>query len=403
MSIDPCRAPVDVVDLFSGAGGMSCGFARMPGFRLVGAVDLERGKPSAGATGCNGTYGANIGIEPHRLDLATLAPGDLREAVLRTAGVDLAPSRLGVLAACPPCTDFSRAKPSNHLVDGGRNDLVGRVGDFVEYFRPRHLVMENAREFLHGAFRHHSDRLRERLAGLGYEVATETAMLTAYGLPQVRERALLIASRTAGPRTPADLWDGYEVDRVATTVRSALGRLASARATLAADPMDRSPAMGPEVMARLGAIPRDGGSWSDLVRARPDLLTPGMAARAAADVLNHHPDAYGRMAWNRPAPTIKRESSHIGNGRYAHPELDRLLTVREMAALQGFPVDYRFVAALKNCYRQIGDAVPPIVSYQIAACVRWMETGLRPGPEAFVLPGSVLRVGDVLGAAAEAA
>ncbi|ACS43774.1 DNA cytosine methyltransferase [Methylorubrum extorquens] len=260
MCPDPGRAPTDVVDLFSGGGGMSCGFARTPGFRLVGAVDLERGKPSAGATGCNGTYKANIGIDPHRADLATLTPDDLREAVLRTAGVDLAPGRLGVLAACPPCTDFSRAKPSNHLVDGGRNDLVGRVGDFVEFFRPRHLVMENAREFLHGAFRHHSDRLRERLAGLGYQVAAEVATLAAYGLPQVRERALLVASRTARPRTPVALWDGYAPDRAATTVRSALGRLAAARTSLAADAMDRSPSMGPEVLARLAAVPHDGGS-----------------------------------------------------------------------------------------------------------------------------------------------
>ncbi|GJD90943.1 putative BsuMI modification methylase subunit YdiO [Methylobacterium hispanicum] len=384
-----------VVDLFSGGGGMSCGFARTAGFSIVGAVDLERGKPSAGSTGCNGTYRANIGVEPYRADLALLEPSELREVVFGTCGIDLAPGRLDVLSACPPCTDFSRAKPANHLVDGRRNDLVGRVGDFVAYFRPRHLVMENAREFLLGAFRHHSDRLTERLRALGYGVATEVPTLTAYGLPQLRERALLVASRVAEPMTPADLWIGYEPAQAATTVRSALGRLAAARASMPADAMDRSPAMGAEVRARLGAVPRDGGSWTDLVRTKPELLTPGMAAKAAADLLNHHPDAYGRMAWSRPAPTIMRESSHLGNGRYAHPEMDRLLTVREMAALQGFPFDYRFLGALKNSYRQIGDAVPPIVSFQIAACIRWMESGIRPGPETFVLPDSTLRIGDV--------
>ena len=80
--IGPSRfqGPLTVVDLFSGAGGMSCGFARRRGFSVVGAVDIEHGKPStgAGATQCNGTYAANIGIAPLAADMATLAPADLR-------------------------------------------------------------------------------------------------------------------------------------------------------------------------------------------------------------------------------------------------------------------------------------------------------------------------------------
>lgn len=386
------QGPTTVVDLFSGAGGMSCGFARRRGFSVVGAVDIEHGKPStgAGATQCNGTYAANIGIAPMAADMGTLDPADLRSWIHRTSGIDLTPGTLGVLSACPPCTDFTRAKPANHAVDGGRNDLVARVGDFVDAFRPRHVVMENAREFLQGAFRHHADRLFERLARLGYSVCAEVHLLSEMGLPQRRERALVVASRVAQPRGLSELWAGAALPCVQPTVRTALSALAGARAGLPADDMDRSPAMGAEVLARLRAIPRDGGSWFDIDPARGDLLTPAMAARLAAGALNSHPDAYGRMAWDRAAPTIKRECSHVGNGRYAHPEEDRLLTVREMAFLQGFPANYRFLGGMKNRYRQIGDAVPPLVGYQISACVAWMDSGTRPLQSDLLLSGAAL-------------
>jgi DNA (cytosine-5)-methyltransferase 1 len=103
------------------------------------------------------------------------------------------------------------------------------------------------------------------------------------------------------------------------------------------------------------------------------------------------------MWWNRPAPTIKRECAHVGNGRYAHPEEDRLLTVREMALLQGFPVDFQFNgAALSNLYRHIGDAVPPLISYQLACLVDWILGAPRPRPTDWVLAGTHLRPSDVV-------
>ena len=120
-----------------------------------------------------------------------------------------------------------------------------------------------------------------------------------------------------------------------------------------------------------------------------------MARRAASGDLGSHPDIYGRLWWDRPAVTIKRECGHIGNGRYAHPEQDRLCTVREMSILQGFPRDYRFTGSLANMYRHIGDAVPPLISYQLAAPVP-VDPDRRPaGPEELILPGCHLAAGDL--------
>jgi DNA (cytosine-5)-methyltransferase 1 len=381
-----------VVDLFSGAGGMSCGFQRHPAFAVVGAADAEIGKPSAGGLGCNASFERNVGVAPLAVDLGTIDPGELRERLeLRADPV--------VLSACAPCTGFSRALARNHLVDDVRNSLVGRVGAYARALRPEVIVMENARELLMGRFSRHFAALRADLERQGYRVHAATHFLSDFGLPQRRERALVVAAR-AGHRLRglADLWAGLAVRPEATRVRHAIAALppVAAGAAHAADPMHVSPSIREVNERRLAAIPPDGGSWVDLLQ-RPELLTPSMRRRAAAGDFGSHPDVYGRLAWDRPAATIKRECGHVGNGRYAHPEQDRLATVRELALLQGFPRDYVFAgASLTNMYRHVGDAVPPLIAYQVAGLVSWIVGGRRPGPDELVLPGCSLRAQDII-------
>src|SRR3954470_8065097 len=184
------RAEHTVGDLFSGAGGMSCGFQRHPAFAVVGAADAEVGKPSAGAgtLGCNASYARNIGVEPLNVDLATVVPEDLRDRLTLAA----APV---VLCACAPCTGFSRILAHNHLVDDARNSLVGRVAAFARVLRPDVIVMENARELLMGRFAGHFAALRTDLDRLGSRVRAEVRLFTEVGLPQKRERALVVAAR----------------------------------------------------------------------------------------------------------------------------------------------------------------------------------------------------------------
>jgi DNA (cytosine-5)-methyltransferase 1 len=153
------------------------------------------------------------------------------------------------------------------------------------------------------------------------------------------------------------------------------------------------------MLARIRATPVNGGSWADLLSdpEKRKYLTPAMLGAEARGRLNQFCDVYGRMAWDRPAPTIKRECSHIGNGRYAHPEQHRLCTVREMAILQGFPRTYQFPGtSRKNSYRQIGDAVPPLISHQVAHLVSWMLSGAKPDIEDLILEGTHLSVSDIV-------
>jgi DNA (cytosine-5)-methyltransferase 1 len=387
-----------VVDLFSGAGGMSCGFARHPAFAIAGAADAQVGKPSspAGALGCNASYARNVGVEPLAVDLAAITPEDLRDLLAL-------PDRPVVLSACAPCTGFTRALARNHVVDDPRNSLVGRVGAFARVLRPEVIVMENARELLMGRFAAHFAALRAQLEALGYQVSAAIHVLSDFGLPQRRERALVVASRHEHPvRNLDDLWSGLAVRAEATHVRRAIGHLPPVEAGVAHpdDAMHVAPRnLSPVNRRRLAAIPGDGGSWTDLIE-HPDaaeLLAPSMRRRAALGDLGSHPDVYGRLWWDRPAATIKRECGHIGNGRYAHPEQDRLCTIREMANMQGFPSDYELVApSLANRYRHVGDAVPPLVAYQVACLVSWILGADRPPAGELVLPGCSLTPQDVV-------
>jgi len=139
-----------------------------------------------------------------------------------------------------------------------------------------------------------------------------------------------------------------------------------------------------------------------LSRKNADALLTGSMKRIAAEKrFGSYPDVYGRMAWDKPAPTIKRECAHIGNGRYAHPVENRLCSVTEMALLNGFPASYDFAgAALSNAYRHIGDAVPPLISYQIAHLCRWILTNEQPGMQEIVLANTSLRSTDLVREAA---
>jgi DNA (cytosine-5)-methyltransferase 1 len=385
-----------VVDLFSGAGGMSYGFKAHRSFAVVGAADAQIGKPSTarGNLGCNVTYAANLGIQPVEADLSTADPAEICQSM------SLPDSSPVILSACPPCTGFSRTLAQNHLQDDARNSLVGRVAKYVELLRPQILLMENARELVMGRFSDHLRGLLEDLDNLGYAVMAKTHFLNEFGLPQKRERALVIAVQRPLPLLGmADLWSYRRVSRKATHVRRAIWDLppVNAGAPNLADPMHISPSLSEVNHYRIAAIPHDGGGWIDLV-AHPEadsLLTPTMKQRAEVRKFGSHPDVYGRLWWDKPSVTIKRECGNIGNGRYSHPEQDRLCTVREMSILQGFPDDYTFVGATANMYRHIGDAVPPMISYQLAALCRWILTGERPAPSELIMPRCHLDIEDI--------
>ena len=228
------------------------------------------------------------------------------------------------------------AKP--HVSDDARNKLVERTVVFAAAWRPRYVVIENVKELLRGRHKHHFQGLHRDLTAQGYEVHAEVHDLKDFGLPQSRIRSLIVAKLGGAFQ--------LRLPKVArhTTVRDAIGHLPplTGGRSRPLDPMHVCPNMTELSLERLRAIPRDGGSWIDIPEDKAHLRIPSMNV----DKPGSFPDIYGRLAWDRVAPTVTRECSSPGNGRDCHPEQDRLLSVREMALIQGFPADYQFTGSL---------------------------------------------------------
>ncbi len=389
-----------VLDLFSGSGGMSCGFARNNAFTVVGAVDKQNAKPSMGegASECNKTFFHNIGIAPMEADLSSVSPKEIESYLKEQDKTQL----LDVLISCAPCTGFSKTVRKNLVSDDVRNSLVSRSALYVGFFKPKVFLMENVGELLLGKSSYHYEHLKQSLMEIGYSVTASVHNLSDFGLPQSRKRSLVIAIRTdVGPfRTLEELWEGYAVSDQAKTVRHAIEKLAPLMAGEADqnDPNHRCPNTSELGSRRFEVTPHDGGDWTAWTKESDasTLLIPSMKRYADVGKVGPYRDVYGRLWWDRPSVTLKRECSSTGNGRYAHPVQNRLCSVREMALLQGFPRDYLFVAkSLSNMYRHIGDSVPPLISYQLSKLCEWMITGVKPEIYECILPNSTLEHGHI--------
>ena len=179
--------PIDVVDMFSGCGGMSAGFRAlnglMPAFRFAGAVDIDHIS--------NRSYEANLGIAPLTGDISELAAHDYlpREAIPgRRSRAPL------VLIGCAPCQGFSSYRNRKGVKDR-RNPLFMDFANIASRLLPTAIVVENVPELLtnrHWRLVHDARTLLERR---GYFVHLSVHNMAEFGLPQERFRALLVAMR----------------------------------------------------------------------------------------------------------------------------------------------------------------------------------------------------------------
>lgn len=340
-------------DLFCGCGGMSLGFERA-GFRSVGGIDSNEDATA--------TYARNIGVEPITGDVTEYSAADL----LDEFGVER--GELDVLISCAPCQGFSQHRNKHDVEHDERNTLVSLSAELAVEMEPEFLVMENVPELVRGAKENYWDRTYEILKRAGYLVEYDVLNAADYGVPQRRNRAIVVARK-----------DGRVVDLPAPTVerhrtvRDAIGHLPPVEAgeTHPDDPMHKAPNHTSRIVEMLDLIPEDGGSWMDIPEPhQAEYWLDSMKKRAEKGDMGSFCDTYGRMHWDRPAGTVTRKSSTPSCGRYVHPEQNRNVTVREAALLQSFPEDWTFEGPFISRYEQNGNAVPPRLAAAVAEEVR---------------------------------
>ncbi len=339
---------IGAVDLFCGVGGLTHGL-RLGGIEVLAGVDVD--------SSCRFAYERNNA--PSRFverDVNKITAEDIARLF-----VD-APVKL--LAGCAPCQPFSTYSRSDRRKKGGESidgewALVASFGRLIQEVQPDLVTMENVPQLLlHGVF-------NEFLTALnGYHVSWTIVECDRVGVPQKRKRLVLLASKLA----PLSL-TLLEADMPPATVRSKISILPSLAAG-EADLHDRL-----HVASRLSQLnikriraSRPGGTWRDW----PEELRAKCHQKSTGET---YPSVYGRMEWDKPAPTITTQCFGYGNGRFGHPDQDRAITLREAAILQTFPPDYAFLdEGEKVCFsrlgRLIGNAVPVRLGEIIAETFR---------------------------------
>lgn len=371
------------IDLFSGAGGLSAGI-EAAGWTVALAVDHDA-----------------RALETHRSNFPGLALDlDLSMSENRDVVVDLlAPLSIDLVAGGPPCQPFSRAGRSKirSLVNAGlrdeydnRRELWSAFLDIALRVRPRAIVMENVPDMGLGDDFRVVRYMVEEIERAGYETSLQIVDAWKFGVPQHRKRLILLARR-----------DGYdfrwpeEVSAV-TTLRDAIGDLPRLGGVTGGREMAYlQEGRQSEFAAKMRASSQNDVIYDHMTRpVRDDDLQifqmmdsstlysqiPESLRRYKADSFD---DKYKRLDWEDVSRSI---TAHIAKDGYwyIHPEEHRTLTVREAARIQTFPDGFRFSGTRSDAFKQIGNAVPPLLGEAAAVAVSDRVNDLRSGEESVV-------------------
>ncbi len=348
---------LNVIDLFCGCGGLSEGF-RLAGYNIVGGVDFNESAIK--------TYNYNfVGAKGICCDLS-----DMNEDMILNTFGDL--SKIDVIIGGPPCQGFSAANRYKMEGDDPRNKLFFEFVKFVDLAKPKAVLIENVRGIVTSNNGYAKDRIYEIFQSRGYNVTHRILDASEFGVPQKRLRNFFVMTKGFD-------FDFDTLDKVPqiVTVKEAIGELyvlendKTQEHVLEVAPSTnyqkylrrndskilnhdiRYPAE--KVQERISYVPQ-GGNWRDI----PEELFDNNRT-------NRHSSAYKRLDELSTSVTIDTGNSH---SNYFHSIYNRIPTVREAARLQSFNDQFEFKGSRTDQYRQVGNAVPPLLSKAIADALK---------------------------------
>jgi len=324
---------IEAIDLFCGAGGLTCGLNKTGKIQVVCGLDAD---PK-----CEYPFVRNNKTKFIHKEIEKTTPKEIVPFFSKDA--------IRVLAGCAPCQTFSKYNPKANS-DDTRWNLLLEFSRLVKAIKPEFVTMENVPGLVKQDVFHHFTSTLEKAK---YKIWWDIIDCSQYGLPQQRRRLVLLASRLG----KISLLPPGKCNSVSTSVRNAIGHLPRIEAgeICSTDDLHRARNLSPINLNRIKKS-SPGRTWRDW----PKKLIAECHKRSAGKT---YPSVYGRMAWDSPSPTITTQFFGYGNGRFGHPEQDRAISLREGAILQGFPDDYEFSApdepiSFETIGRLIGNAVP---------------------------------------------
>lgn len=371
----PAPNTIPIWDLFCGTGGFSHGFEQTGRFQVTVGIDLLPDRIR--------TFSAN---HPS----ATAVCDDIRQTP--TASLIDAGPRPQVIIGGPPCQGFSSLRPFRTLTENDpRNNLVERFALAVDAIRPDWFIFENVVGLLTHIGGTSLQTIVKFFAALGYSTDWRILNGALYGLPQRRER-LIIVGNCRGKNFPwpppthyfngksmAGKIHGQVIEQtplfgsslpLAITVMDALHDLpaiqAGGRATVYRD--DVQPTEYEQKMRGTEQILTLHEATAHSTRMLEIIKQAGHNRNALPKHLTSSgfSSSYSRLEPDLPSVTLTVNFVHPASNKCIHPTQDRALTPREGARLQGFGDSYKFVGGRAQIVKQIGNAVPPILGRVIA-------------------------------------
>lgn len=352
----------NIVDLFAGVGGLSYGFSKLPAFNIIAANEIEKDISIA--------YTLNHPeVKMLNCDIAELTEERILEAV--------GDKKIDLIVGGPPCQSYSTL---------GKRQMDDRASLFLQYKRilmilqPRAFVFENVVGILSMDRGRLFKQIQAEFEELGYSLKHQVLNAVDYGVPQLRERVILVGMK--GENTfeyPAPTHGKGLIPYVA--LKDAIGDLpvlksgqssstyshdsnneflAFVRADGAAEVSEHTSPKNGEHLIRIMEALQDGQSKNDL----PEEIRPKSG----------YGNTYAKLWWDRPSTTVTRNFACPSSSRCIHPRDSRAMSIREGARLQSFPDDYKFYGSDGMKRLEIGNAVPPLLSVAIA---RQMLDALR--------------------------
>lgn len=351
-----------VMDLFAGVGGLSFGFSNNKHFEIILANELEKDIATA--------YTLN---HPD----VKMINGDIRNITEETIQNAIGETKIDILVGGPPCQSYSTL---------GKRKMDARAHLFEEYCRilsivqPRLFLFENVSGLMSMQNGKLIEIIKDKFKDLGYDVKCKILNAVDYGVPQYRDRVILVGMREENTfEYPApthgenllpyvtvedafsdlpELKSGEENSSYAQDPQNDFQKYLRANSTVLTENV--APTNGAHLIRIMEALP-DGGSKSDL----PEDIRPKSG----------YGNTYAKMWWKKPAPTVTRNFATPSSSRCVHPRDSRAMTTREGARLQSFPDDYKFYGSRSMKNLEIGNAVPPLLSIALA---REVEKALSP-------------------------
>lgn len=321
------RSKYNFIDLFSGAGGLSCGLV-MAGLNPVASVEIM---PEAVAT-YERNFISGKGFE-EQVETRDIKEKEVKEKLYKS----VKGKHIDLIVGGFPCQGFSMS--GYRVVDDPRNSLYKEMKEIVEKIKPEFVVMENVeglRSMLNGKV---EEKIIQDYKEIGYDINITILNSADYKVPQIRKRVIFIGNRVGSINYhPKPLLNEKNYRTLGDAIKKYMY-------------LDNKPEINHE-------LPNHSKEMKKRLAAVPE----------GKSLYKNYSDAWKKSPWDKPSCTIKENHG----GTNIHPKLNRCLTARELAALQSFPDDFIFCGSKKWQLVQIGNAVPPLMGKAIGLTLRKM-------------------------------